>query len=207
MGKVLAMNSRRVLAALLVLGLVPGCGSRLAQVATASALGAKPGQAPQVVPIDSRVQSLTLESRKVKFPVVPISQTGEVTVWAAADGAQVALRDGVMIWTRGYGMDLMSADAPSVGALAKAGGQHGRVYHWLDGTDQPVHKSYTCSVKQVPYDRGAVGDRHFVESCTATGATVSAPVQNDFIINRAGRIIEARQWVSPMVGVLYLEPA
>lgn len=209
MGEILAMipqslSLRLTLVAAVSLTLLAGCTSRLAQTAAVAAIGATALPAPQVNPIDARVQSLTLLDRKVKFAVVPVKQSGDVTVWAAADGAQVALRDGVMIWSRGYGMDLMSAEAPPLSALSRVGGQHSRVYYWLDGSDKPVSQSFSCSISQEPYTNGAPGERHFVEACMASGG---AKLTNDFVISSKGRIVESRQWLSPMVGMMYLEPA
>lgn len=209
MGKILAMTlqstpARLAFAGAVALTLLAGCSLPLAQKVAAVAVGTSAVAASVVTPIDGRVQSLTLLGRKVKFPVVPIKTSGDVTVWAAADGAQVALREGVMIWSRGYGMDLMSADAPALSALSKVGGRHSRVYHWLDGSDKPVSQSFSCRVSQEPYTNGAPGDRHFVESCTGSGGMA---VANDFVLNRNGRIVESRQWLSPMVGMVYLEPS
>ena len=67
----------------------------------------------------------------------PFGQNGDVQTWSSTGYQTIALRGGILIATRGFGPDLMSAVAPSVAKVASATGTTNRRYHYLDGADQP----------------------------------------------------------------------
>jgi hypothetical protein len=149
MGKVLEMMLHPILrlaAVMTACASLGGCGSPLVKVALARAAG--PSAPAAIKPAkDSPQIAMTLVSRGIKFPMQQLDVDGNVRLWAAADGAQVALRDGILISTRGFGMDLMSADVPSVAGLLA---DHSRTHHYLDGTDTPIRRSYTCTAATEP---------------------------------------------------------
>jgi hypothetical protein len=198
MGTVLEMTLQRISRLALGLSLcaaLAGCGAPLVQAALARAAGssgatvAKPAKdGPQI--------AMTLVSRGIKFSLQQLDAQDNIRLWAAADGAQVALRDGVLISTRGFGMDLMSADVPSVAALVGGGSDHSRTHHYLDGNDTPIRRSYTCSVAVAAADEKMPDTRHLQESCRSDAGRIT----NDYWLSGANRIIKSRQWVSQGVG-------
>lgn len=195
MGKVLEMTLQPMfrLACALTLGAaLTGCGSPLVQVAL-SRVGGPVTQAAVKPAKDSPQIAMTLVSRGVKFAMQQLDVDGNVRLWAAADGAQVALRDGVLISTRGFGMDLMSADVPSVAGLS---GDHSRTHHYLDGTDTPIRRGYTCTVATAAGGEKVANTTHLQETCRSDAGLIT----NDFWISGGNRIVKSRQWVSQGVG-------
>jgi hypothetical protein len=174
-----------------------GGGQRLAAVAMGTVAGMKPSAVTAQAPLDARKLDLTMLSAGLKFPVVPVEQDGDVTVWAAQDGSQVALRGGVLIWSRGFGMDLMSAEAPSLGQLS-SGGTTRRVYHFIDGTNKPIRIAFDCTVTSG--DSISVA-KHLLETCQSDQGKIT----NEFWINGQGGVAKSRQWLSPGVGHLVFE--
>ena len=200
MGKVLEMRSQsfpRVTFLRLVVSLtfcvaIAGCGAPLMQVALARASG--PASVAVAKPVkDSPQITMTLVSRGIKFPLQQLDTQDDVRLWASGDGAQVALRDGMLISTRGFGMDLMSADVPSVAGLM---GDHGRIMHYLDGTDTPIRRSYQCSTSVVAADDKMPNTTHLREVCISDAGKIT----NDYWISAGNRLVKSRQWISQGVG-------
>ena len=197
MGKVLEMMLHPILrlaAVMTACASLAGCGSPLVKVALARAAG--PSAPAAIKPAkDSPQIAMTLVSRGIKFPMQQLDVDGNVRLWAAADGAQVALRDGILISTRGFGRDLMSAEAPSVESLT-SGQMYQRSYFDLDGTDTTIRHSFTCTVEQGGKAADMPGTRHVIEACAAEIGTI----RNEFWIDSAGSLRKSIQWVSQGVG-------
>lgn len=205
MGTVLEMTLQlgfRLALGLSLCAALAGCGAPLVQAALARAAGSsgaavtKPGKdGPQI--------AMTLVSRGIKFPLQQLDAQGNIRLWAAADGAQVALRDGVLISTRGFGMDLMSADVPTVAALVGGGAEHSRTHHYLDGADTPNRRSYTCSVAVAANDAKMPKTTHLQETCRSDAGRIT----NDYWLSGGNQIIKSRQWVSQGVGYAIFDTA
>lgn len=202
MGKVLEMMLHPILrlaAVMTACASLGGCGSPLVKVALARAAG--PSAPAAIKPAkDSPQIAMTLVSRGIKFPMQQLDVDGNVRLWAAADGAQVALRDGILISTRGFGMDLMSADVPSVAGLLA---DHSRTHHYLDGTDTPIRRSYTCTAATEPGGDKMPGTSHVQETCRSDAGLIT----NDFWISAGNRVAKSRQWVSQGVGYVIFDTA
>lgn len=188
------MNPRSVVAATTLAFLLASCGSPMVK-AGLSRFAGTPGT-PTVQPAAGAPQIwLTLPQRGVKFSMSLLEQDGPVTVWAAKDGSQVALRNGFLISTRGFGRDLMSAEAPSISTLT-SGQAHQRSYFDLDGTDTTIRHSFTCTVEAGDKASEVPGTRHIVEACAAEIGTI----RNEFWVDSAGSLRKSKQWVSQGVG-------
>ena len=112
----------------------------------------------------------------------------DVEIWAVSDGPQVFIKDGMIIGTRGFGPDLMSAQAPSL-ATIQALRDHSRVYNELDGTDRLITQSFTCSVE--------------TSSNTATQLTLDevcrnaeTVLRNRFVFDGNSNLQASKQWIS-----------
>lgn len=201
MGKVLAMTLRNAALGLLSVLLLSACGSPVGQAVLARAAGLQSGPAAAVTPLDGRRLSVTLKAAKINFDMVPVEKDGDVTVWAAADGSQLALRQGLVIWTRGFGMDLMSAHAPSLAQLVA--GSHQRVTHLLDGSDARQRQVWQCQSSPGDGEGAPPGARHVVEDCSSPAGAF----QNEYWIGQGGQVLVSQQWVSPGVGYLVIDAA
>lgn len=75
----------------------------------------------------------------------PYGENGDVTTWASPTGQTIALKDGLLVATRGFGTDLMSAKVPALRQVRRGNGTFARDYYDLDGADQNRRLSYACS--------------------------------------------------------------
>lgn len=188
------MNPRSVAAATALALLLAGCGSPLLKTGLSRFAGT-PGTATVQPAAGAPEIWLTLPQRGVKFSMSLLERDGPVSVWAAKDGSQVALRNGFLISTRGFGRDLMSAEAPSVATLT-SGQPHQRSYFDLDGTDTTIRHTFTCTVEAGDKAAEMPGTRHLIEACAAEIGTI----RNEFWIDSAGGMRKSKQWVSQGVG-------
>lgn len=189
--------ARIAVAATLCLGLLNGCGSRLVGAAMNRIGGSTATPAVQPDANSAKIW-VTLPSRNVKFSMTALANARGVTVWAAKDGSQIALRDGILLSTRGFGRDLMSAQVPAAAQIG-SGGEHQRIYFDLDGTDATIRHPFTCH-----YEQGAADDtglRHISELCSGEIGTI----RNEFWLDGASRVQKSLQWVSQGVGYAAVE--
>ena len=197
MGKVLEMMARLILALALVSGLVSGCGGKAAAVLAVplqAALGgtaAAPGSGA-VAKGPSLLASLPAQGRVLQLYV--LDRDGPVTTWATPDGLQIMLRDGMLIQTRGIGMDMMSATVPTLGQIS-AMSAHNRSHYFLEGSDTPFRRDYACTVAQGAADKALPNARHLVETCTGSAGFIT----NHYWL-QGGKLLKSQQWVSQGVG-------
>jgi len=192
------MNVPRSLVSWAALLALAGCGGAAMQAVVGGVVGTT--AAPAVKPAAGAPQIwLTLFSRGIKFPMTQISQRDGVSIYAAKDGVQVFLRNGMLIGTRGLGRDLMSADAPTPATL-RAGAAHQRSYYDLDGTDTTIRHVFTCTVARDSAASGAASGA-MAEACTADIGTI----RNQYWFDSAGSVIKSKQWVSQGVGYAAVE--
>ncbi len=183
----------KAIALLLSAALMAGCSSNIIKSGI-SRLGGPGTTTVTKPPKDAPWVWVTLPSRGTKFKMKELGREGDVTVWAAQDGSQMALRDGIVINTRGFGMDLMSAQAPSLATINRMG-SHNRVYFDLDGTDTMRRHDFTCT-SEAGSTEGTDFARHVVENCQAEIGTI----RNEFWFDRAGQLQLSQQWLSQGVG-------
>jgi hypothetical protein len=139
------------------------------------------------------------------FLTVLDSREGVVT-WKTRDGTTFALRDGVLIQTRGLGPDLMSSNVPTVGQLLQNGGTHQRQYFFLGPNDQPTRRTYDCTVTIVGTEEIEIFQRthkvtHAKEDCSRSQ---SGKISNDFWIE-GQTVRKSRQWASALAGFIEFE--
>lgn len=161
----------------------------------ARAAGLQAG-ASQVKAIDGRTTYFAMISKGYRFVASPIEVDGDVTVWAALDGTQLAVRNGMLLWTRGFGPDLMSAQVPSLAELIGGADSHRRVYHFVDGADSPRRLAFDCTVTNGNPAEGPSTKYHLVETCDGEVGRIS----NEFWIDSGLTVVETRQWLSEVGG-------
>lgn len=140
--------------------------------------------------------SMIRRATGVVTTLTPLDVDGSVVTWRSNSGAQLVTRDGVLIATRGFGADLMSADAPDVATLVRGTAGYGRSYHLLDGNDTPVRLVYSCTAAAGSGPAVAGATRHIVESCEGDAGRI----KNDYWISSAGQVVKSQQFVSESAG-------
>lgn len=141
----------------------------------------------------------------VRATLIPIGVNGAVVTWTAPDGSTLALREGVLVGSRGLSPDLMSAAVPTQ-ALLRGGKPYTRSHYYLGHDDQTERRDFTCSghamgatVLEIHDLRFAVDK--FSETCTSPTDTFI----NQYWVEKSGTVRQSRQWVGPTVGFLELQ--
>jgi len=135
------------------------------------------------------------------------SLPGTVEVWKSSDNAQVFLRNGVVVGTRGIGGDIIAADANvTVSVLQNRTAQRGvRVYTVSDGDATSTIYTFQCSIEKLGAEKisivnlAVVAD-HIVENC-AGGPAAQERIRNEYWVQQSnGLVRKSRQWVGPRTG-------
>lgn len=130
---------------------------------------------------------------------------GDVLTWKTPDGVTFSQRGGVLIQTRGLGADLMSAQAPSVAQLMRAGETYQRIYYFLGGDDQGTRRTYDCRATVVGTESIEVlGRTHKATHITELCERPLGKLTNDYWIEGA-QVRKSRQWVSGPIGYIDFE--
>lgn len=147
-------------------------------------------------------------SRRANTLVPMTARVGRYTTWTAGDGISMTFKDGVLVATRGFGTDLMSADVDEVlDRLAGGEGTAVRVVHWLNGENHLVLRSFVCSYSHVGREsfRGVFGTEsldRIDEHCV----TSDLSFDNSYWFRPGSHIPRrSRQWVGPELGPLVFE--
>ena len=185
----------RIMSVIALMTSLSGCAaSPLSQIVLSKMAGSATGAATQ--PDQTADQKwITLVNRGVKFQVAQLSERDGVTVWAARDGTQVFLRGSMVVGTRGFGRDLMSADVPTTPTLLE-GRAHQRTYFDMDGTDTMISHVFTCTTTLKEAKDFVFGSTHVVEKCLGDLGTI----ENTFLVSAAGSVLKSRQWISQGIG-------
>jgi Group 4 capsule polysaccharide lipoprotein gfcB, YjbF len=202
MGKVLEMKLRLVSlltsAALLSACNLPVLKSAVPMIAAAAGAATAPSTPTTTAAPDAPQIWLTLKSRGVKFPMAQIANHDGVKIFASNDGSQVFLKNGVLVGTRGFGRDLMSADTVAPANLKVAAEYH-RDFFDMDGTDTMIRHSNRCLVEALPTAEGAAT---VSEACASDIGTI----HNEYWLGSGQSIVKSKQWVSQGVGYAIIEP-
>src|SRR6056297_540937 len=151
------------------------------------------------------LEVLFLRTQSVSRLLLSHENQGVLT-WLSIESASLKTRNGFIVGTRGFAEGLQAAHVDEVARLvrAEAPGTASRFHTYLDGNNDIATRSYRCVV--IPSD---------VESLTLMGQTVSArrvseecrsltdEFTNIYWI-RDGEILQAVQWIGPIVGSLLI---
>lgn len=126
--------------------------------------------------------------------MTPVVGNPDIETFLSGGRASVSLRDGMIVGTRGFGFDLMTAEVrEALRALSGHEPTAMRTHQYLDGEDQLVSRSFDCT-----YARNG---RQVRETCAAP----SHEFENRYVVDDQGRIVSSRQWISPQVGYILSE--
>ena len=127
--------------------------------------------------------------------VSPIGSNAGVQTWSSARKVNVSMRDDVLVATRGFGNDLMSAVVPPLALISSGNGQFSRSYFALDGGDHTMRSDYSCqfsqSANQTLTILGAIyATRTVLESCSGQRNSF----QNEYWFDQNGRLRQSKQY-------------
>lgn len=219
MGQGMALKMRIALAAL---GLVAACtndagNTRLTEMGQMSQQifrGAPPPPPPVPLPTRAQLDAVQgsyllarIEATGGDALLVVAGQNGPVRTWMTGEGTTLALKDGVLVGSRGLrGHDLMSAAVPSLAQLQRGTGTVARSHFTLDGDDQTARSDFVCELRNAGAETVTLIEksypvRRIVESCTgAAGA-----FENQYWIEASGSLRRSRQWIGPELGMIELD--
>lgn len=208
--------------ALVAAGLgLAGCGSDTARVGDvqlvrelvtqrASRSAARTAQPVQptraaVAAVGLPVIVATIEKLNSTALMADIGHNGTVTTYTSGDASTVSLDRGVMVATRGFPGDLMSASVPSAATLARASGNHVRVHYLAGELDRSVRRDFACTLsaggpETLVIAEVAYATRIVDEACSDGSSSFS----NRFWFESSGKIRQSRQWLGETVGYLKL---
>ena len=135
-----------------------------------------------------------------------LGENGPVQTWATPEYLTIGLRDGVMISTRGFGADLMSAEAPDLNVLSGGKGEYQRRYSYLDGADQTQVQTYDCSLHnagaaQLTLLGKSLATRRVTEKCSGKQGVF----ENQYWFDAGGTLRQSSQMRVPGVGNMQLQ--
>lgn len=133
---------------------------------------------------------------------------GMVTeVWQSSDNAQIFLRNGVLVGTRGVGTDIISSDARATVRAVSTGtsGRGNRLYVLSDGDVTSQDVAFRCVTDNLGLQDIVIVNQVFEtillrESCIG-GPSGDVTIRNDFWVHaQSGLVKKSRQWAGPASG-------
>ncbi|MBF9059664.1 hypothetical protein HKCCSP123_10770 [Rhodobacterales bacterium HKCCSP123] len=143
--------------------------------------------------------------REASTGMTRVGRNGDIDTWRGPNGIGLTLDEtGVLRSTRGLGFDLMASGAgPTSAAVAarRAGPVQREMVH-LDGEARPVRRVYACEITRDGADTVTIAGRatplvRMTERCTGADGY---GFENAYWIDRGGRAIHSRQWISAEIG-------
>ncbi len=137
-------------------------------------------------------------------PARIIQENGDETTLALQSGPTAAFDGGILVATRGFGEDLLTIDSRGVlDALRAGGGSVARRMEVLDDQDQILTSDFACTVAAAGTETINLGLREatlrrFDENCRSEAIIFD----NIYWLDREGRILASRQFVSPAIAYL-----
>lgn len=167
---------------------------------------------------DGEVIVVAIPNRDALAVMQEIERNGPYVTFGTADRRSVTLKNGILTGTRGLGYDLMSAEVAETGTLIRTQGEGAgrRVNRYLDGENLTVAISPWCQVKLGGTGRVNLGEvnaatRQVAESCVGErlaypgGTAERAAFQNSYQVTASGRVVQSRQWISPLNGYITIQ--
>jgi len=167
--------------------------------------------------IDDALLEVTLERRDQRAYLYVSAQRrdgdpGSIVIWRTGDDITLAMRNDVLIATRGLGGDILSATVQVAGDRPgpARGGEKSFDIRALD--NKALRLTLACTLSDlgpatIEIIARTYATRHIRETCEggAVGDGTGAPGQvvNDYWVDaRAGLVWQSRQWAGPQTGYL-----
>ncbi len=231
MGAVLEMTPARKLTCLALFAVLAlaGCGNdpaagdlsdpvKLAAAAVKARIGKAAGASD--APDPAMVAQLRAALEKAGQPILmvlsktlnyaglmaPYGVNGGVRTWATEQYVTLSTRDDIVVATRGFGPDMMSAIAPSLAQIAAGHGTVQRRYYYLDGADQTQVFAFACTIAPEGSETIAILGKAYVanrigESCSGP----SGSFKNQYWFDSRHILRQSTQFLVPGVDDLLLQ--
>ncbi|MGR3762371.1 YjbF family lipoprotein (plasmid) [Roseobacteraceae bacterium NS-SX3] len=130
---------------------------------------------------------------------------GEIVVWRTEDNVTLAMRDGMLVATRGLGDDILSASVPADGQGLQGPAHGGARSFEIRGLDNGSRRlTLACERRDLGPETIEIVEiryatRHLQERCEGAGGVI---VNDYWADSRSGRIWQSRQWAGPETGYL-----
>ncbi len=119
-------------------------------------------------------------------------------VWSSMTYETVALRDGIVTQTRGFGRDIMASQTPGLAQIRATSGGFHRVYEYLDGDDQAIQVNYDCDFVSSGSEAVIVLGRSYqTHKVTERCSSPSFHFDNIYWIDGSGKIRQSSQLLAP----------
>lgn len=151
---------------------------------------------------------LSIEARDqayAQFAQQSTNARGEES-WISGDNLSLGLQDGVIIASRGFGGDMMSADVTRIAPLitGRQGGISEHFLSHLNGNDEVEISAFRCEVTR----RGA-RDVDLGSYVAKTSLMISQCRNGDtafknlyWVEDSSGQVVQSKQWISPYIGMV-----
>lgn len=192
---------RRKIALLIGSALLSGC----AQLASLTGIG---GPEILVEPTQETALLVTAPTFDAQAYAIETTRSGTVTTWRTPDNTSLSLDRGVIVSTRGFGDDLMGADAAqSIAAVQGGAGQWApRINGFMTGDYQSYFIAFQCRRTDSRPERITLGGRTVAATLvTESCVNDTRRIENRYWRNGNGMVLKSRQWVSPTIGYVETE--
>lgn len=137
------------------------------------------------------------------------SRNDGVATYVNDQGASVSLRDGMLVATRGFSADIMSADATG-SAQALASGAPGTFYPrfqtTLDGESAVQYQTQQCEMAEWMIETITISDRvHDTVRLTERCFLPDTAEINTYWLDSSRTVLKSRQWMGPRLGHMTIE--
>lgn len=154
---------------------------------------------------DKSVILINFETTKNQGLMLHIESNGAYRTYGTSNRTSLTMQNGMVTASRGLGDDLMSSDARALMALvsSRSNGSAPYTVRHLDGKDEILARSYTCEVTagaSVPVAGGLIDTTATTMTAACTGAEPA--ITNVYLVEKGGRILGGRQWMSPKIAYM-----
>ncbi|SFC65692.1 YjbF family lipoprotein [Tropicimonas isoalkanivorans] len=150
-----------------------------------------------------------LDVNKTTAVLTTIGQNGPYVTWTTADNQSLIFKRGVLTGTRGLGYDLMSSDADAAINLitSRRPGTVQRVYRHIDGLNQEVPTTLSCTITVAGSDTVALstGASYATTRMKEVCRNDEVKVSNLYWVTSSGAIPQSKQWISQQMGDLAVQ--
>ncbi|SLN74268.1 hypothetical protein TRL7639_04520 [Falsiruegeria litorea R37] len=159
--------------------------------------------------LDVPVQEMIVERSNVVAYVIKHFETrdnlpGQVQVWRTTDDFAVAMRNGVLISTRGFWGDLLSSSVQVSGSEPGPSHEGEHIQMILARDNREVPFAFGCELTDLGQETIEIVERrhttqHIRQSCEGRKGAIT----NDYWVDkRRGVVMQSRQWAGPNIGYL-----
>lgn len=134
---------------------------------------------------------------------------GEITVWRTDDNITLAMRNGVLIATRGLGGDILSSEVSAADGVTGPAGSGERSYYIRTRDAKQQRLAMACDLEDlgpqtITIVERAHATRHLRETCLSTSqsGTVGRVVNEYWVDSRRPILWQSVQWGGPYIGYM-----